>query len=463
MAVAAGAPGARVLRARLRRERRRHRESRAGDLYLLLLFVLCYGAIAGRVLSRYTGQHGSLVDQAGPERWWLASAAALALAGLAWRGMRLVGPLLAAPATQSWCVSAPVDRAGWLRGPLLARLAVAAMAGAALGTVCAALAGAGALGWPAAAGAEAGAALVALAALLQSRRLRRIHPAEWVPVGAGFAGAVVVLALHAQGAVPAVPALPPVPVAAAGLLLTGVLVAVAVRGLPRIDRAAMASGAQIASATATAAIFLDPALLAGVLAARRWRNVGRVRPRRFWPGWVRLPGARWWLLLAADARRLARRPGGVAVWAALLVIPYAVAVLAPPLAAPARLVAAYFATDRLAAGLRLIHASPALRRALGGGDRWLHRVHLVAPALGLAVWWLLSAPIDSPPGYPVQLLFPAGVLAAVYRAATRPPRSYAGAGAFDTPFGMLPAGLLIQLVRGLDLLAVLALVQFVLG
>ena len=50
-------------------------------------------------------------------------------------------------------------------------------------------------------------------------------------------------------------------------------------------------------------------------------------------------------------------------------------------------------------------------------------VHLVAPALGLAAWWLLSGGIGMAPGLPVQLLFPLGVLGAVYRAATRPPRN----------------------------------------
>ena len=277
----------------------------------------------------------------------------------------------------------------------------------------------------------------------------------------GFAGAATVLALHA-GTVPLPePAVPPVPVAFAALVLAAALSVAAVRGLPRVDRAALAFGARVAEAATTAAVFLDPALLFGVLETRRWRGLGRVRHRPLWTGWARLPGTRWWLLLAAEARRLARRPGGLAVWAALLVLPYAVAVLAPGLAGTARLVAAYFATSRLAAGLRLVHASPALRRALGGADRELLAVHLVAPALGLAVWWLLSGGIGMAPGLPVQLLFPLGVLGAVYRAATRPPRNYE-VGAVDTPFGMVPFALLRQVARGVDVLAGLVLVQLLL-
>lgn len=458
MTGALAVPSARRLRASVRRSRRRHGESRAADIYVFLLFVLVYGAGADRLLARYATRHGGLLGGAGPVRWWLAAAAALALAGLAWRGARLLGPLLAGPAEQAWCLSTPVDRAGWLLTPLLLRVCGGAAAGAALGLACGALAGSAALGWLAAAGAGAGAALLALAALLQARGRRRINPMEWVPAGAGFAGAATVLGLNA-GTVPLPePALPPAPVAAAALVLAVGAAVAAVRVLPRVDRAAVAGGAQVADAATTAAIFLDPALLFGVLETRRWRGLGRVRRRPFWPGWARLPGRRWWLLLAADARRLARRPGGLAVWAALLVLPYAVAVLAPGLAGAARLVAAYFATSRLAAGLRLVHASPALRRALGGGDRGLLAVHAVNPALGLAAWWLLSAAIHMAPGYPAQLLFPVGVLAAVYRGATRPPRNYEG-GAVDTPFGLIPVPLLRQLVRGADVLAILVLVQ----
>jgi hypothetical protein len=327
-----------------------------------------------------------------------------------------------------------------------------------LGIGFAALAGAHPFAWVAVTGAGVGAALVALAGLLQTRHLRRIHPLEWVPAGAGVAGATAVLVVHARDVALPVPAAMPVPVAIAALVLAAALTVAAARGLGRVDRAALASGAQIADATATATIFLDPTLLFGVLEARRWRALGRVRRRPFWSGWSRLPGRRWWLLLAAETRRLARRPGALAVWAALLVVPYSVAVLAPAFGMPARLVAAYFATGRLARGLRLVHASPALRRAIGGDDRYLHAVHLVVPALGLALWWLASA--GSVPAQPPQVLlvYPLAILFAVYRGATGRPRSYDG-GAVDTPFGLIPAALLAQLFRGVDVLAVVVLVS----
>jgi hypothetical protein len=456
--VAAVAPGALRLRAQLRAARRRHRESRAGDLYLALMFLLVYSGLAYRAVSGL----GRLLGPAGPVRWWLAGALALALAGLGYRGARLVGPLVAGPAEQAWALSTPVDRGRWLLGPLLVRVGTGVVGGAVLGVGFAVLAGAHPLGWAVAAGAGVGAALVALAGLLQTRHLRRIHPLEWVPAGAGFAGAAAVLVVHARDVALPVPAAMPVPVAVAGLVLAGALTVLAARRLGRVDRAALASGAQIADATATATIFLDPTLLFGVLETRRWRQKGRVRRRPFWSGWSRLPGRRWWLLLAAEARRLARRPDALAVWAALLVVPFAVAVLAPAFAMAARLVAAYFATGRLARGLRIVHASPALRRALGGDDRYLRGVHLVVPAAGLALWWLASAPSVPAQGFPALLLYPAAILFAVYRGATGRPRSYEG-GAVDTPFGLIPVALLRQLVRGLDVLAVVVLVALLVG
>ncbi len=456
-AVAVAVPSAGRLRRELRRARRRHREGRLGDLYMWLLLILIYGGVIDRLLNRYL-RGGTLLAAAGPAQWWLAVAVAVAVAGLAWRGARMLGPLLATPAQQAWCLSTPVARAGWLRGPLLARLAGGGLVGVGVGTACGVLAGTKHLAAPAAVGACGGVAVVGLAVLLQSRRLRRIHPLEWVPAAAGLAGAATILVLHAHAVALREPAIPGVLVVIVGIALAAALSVAGLGSLARLDRAALASGAQVAEATATATIFLDPTLLFGVLEARRWRALGRVRRRPFLTLWTRLPGRRWWLLLAADTRRLGRRPGSLAVWLALPVIPYAVALLAPPLAAPARLVCAYLATNRLTSGLRLIHAMPALRRALGGRDAVLRAVHLVLPALGLAVWWLLSSGIDRAPGYPAQLLFPVGIVVAVYRNAIRPPRSYGG-GAVDTPFGLIPTDLLRQLVNGVDVLAILVLIQ----
>jgi hypothetical protein len=62
----------------------------------------------------------------------------------------------------------------------------------------------------------------------------------------------------------------------------------------------------------------------------------------------------------------------------------------------------------------------------------------------------------------VEILLLAGVVAAAYRAATRPPMAYGGA-AIETPFGLIPVDLLRQVTRGLDVLAVVIVVQTLLS
>jgi hypothetical protein len=448
-------PGPLALRRRMRRAQRRHGESKAGDLYMIVLLIAVYGAAFARGASRYVDRGGVLSD-AHAANWWLAAAGTLALAGLAWRALRLVGPLLATPAAQAWCLATPVDRRGWLSAPLTGLLLAGALGGAGLAVAAGLLAGLSGYLALLVTGAGAGAAVISCGVLLQSWQQSRLRPIEWAPAAIGFAGAAVVLALHARAVSLPVPAVPGRWVALGMVLVAAVLVTSAVLGLRRVDRMALGTGAPVAGAAASAAMFMDPDLLFGVLETRRWRAVGRVRRWRWWPG------GRSWLLLQADLRRQLRRPGGLAVWAGLLVIPYALAVLAPPLAGPGRLLAGYLAGNRLAAGLRTVRESPALRRVLGGTDLDLSLIHLAVPALGLAVWWSLSAAVHQAPGYPVQVIFPLGLLGAVYRSASRPPRSYDRA-VVETPFGLIPLGLLRQLVRGIDVVALLLLVELFLG
>lgn len=116
------------------------------------------------------------------------------------------------------------------------------------------------------------------------------------------------------------------------------------------------------------------------------------------------------------------------------------------------------AGDRLAGGLRLVARSSALRRTLGGTDRFLRGVHLVRPAAGVALVVGLTAatvPVAPLPAL-VSLL---GALLVVHRTATRPPLDYASSAHDIGLLGPLPLGLVLQLLRGPALLAVLVAVQ----
>jgi hypothetical protein len=86
----------------------------------------------------------------------------------------------------------------------------------------------------------------------------------------------------------------------------------------------------------------------------------------------------------------------------------------------------------------------------------------VVPTLGAALWWVVTAPAGGDRIGVAALLLLAGIVAAVYRSATRPAMSYDQLG-IDTPFGLIPIGLLIQLVRGPDLLGAVIVLQLLLG
>jgi Family of unknown function (DUF6297) len=367
--------------------------------------------------------------------------------------VRWLGPLLSAPAAQSWCVATPIDRAGWLRTPMAWLLATAAAGGAGV-AVFAAWAGLStAYAWVALTGAGCAVTLAALAIVAQSGPHSRVgaHRA-WSATALGsvllVAAAVASRAVNLSVSPPRVPA--PL-LAALGVVAAVASVRLALRALPTVDRSALAGGAQLVGAATSAAMMLDLTMLSEIVAARRWRRTGRIHSRRW------LSGGRGWVLLQADVRRQWRRRSDLAIWAALVLVPYATAVFAPVAVGPVRIVAAYLAVDRLAGGLRTVCRSQALRRSLGGTDAALRQMHLVVPAVGLAAWWLCTLPAGGAPSAPmVTLILIADVLAAIYRTATRKPMSYDG-GLADTPFGPIPVNLLRQALRGPDLVAVVVL------
>jgi hypothetical protein len=277
-------------------------------------------------------------------------------------------------------------------------------------------------------------------------------------VSAGAAAAAMVVVTHRVGRVPPQPAgsLSPV-VALLGLPLAAATLVAALRTLDGLNAAALGAGAPLAQAVATSVVWLDPTLLTRLVDLRYWRRVGRVRSRAF-----RAMGPpRASALLQAELRRVARRPGTLGICAAIALAQYAVAVVAPSVAPVAQVIGAYLVVGRLASGLRTIAGSRALRRAVGGSESGVRLVHLVVPALGAALWWVVTLPASGASVGTTALVLLAGVVAAGYRGATRAPMFY-GAGAFDTPLGMFPAGILLQFARGPDLLGVVIVLRVVL-
>jgi hypothetical protein len=458
----AGIPPVREVRTRLRRVRRTHSDKTLGelltDVYLIAFLIALYGGSAVVTLRRHlyhpTAGAAGLVTTRG----WLVLALLATLTVLAWRGLRTLGPLLVTPAAQTWCLSTPIDRAAWLRAPLLVVLAVSAAAGAIVG-VLANLVGLPEVVWSAALGGAAlGLTLAAASVVAQSRSGRRpggrVQPTATniaLLVGLlGVTGIVVERPTAGQAA------LPWWTIAPVGLAAAVISIRAAARSLARVERTSLAGGAQLAEAAAVAVVMLDPSLLSGLVESRRWRGARRLHSRHF------LRGGRFWVLVQADLRRQWRRRSGLMTWVALILAPYAIGVFSPAAVGSIRVVAAYLAMERLAAGLRLVSRSPALRRSLGGPDGDLKLAHLVVPTLGLAIWWYATVLAGHLPTQgPVLGLVLLGIIGAVYRTATRPPMSY-DVGNADTPFGPVPTTLLRRLLRGPDLLAVVVLVNLIL-
>jgi Family of unknown function (DUF6297) len=458
----ATAPRAGAWRTRLRRARRRHRRRSLGEtlsnLYMLLWLVFVYGVALVPTVREHLRSTATMDPATGAARYWIVVAVLLAGAGLAWEAMRAMGPLLATPAEQTWGLATPIDRRAWLLPRFVVLLSSSAFGGAVTTTAVVALGlGGGAWRSAAVAGGAFGLAGMAVGVAAQAMPQRGGWPRHTgtALLLAGGAAALLVVVTHDAGRVaPRLAGALGPDVAIAGLALAAAATAVALRTLRRLDAVALGAGAPLAQAVVTSAVWLDPSLLTRVLDVRRWRRVGRVRSRTFVG---RAPG-RMGVLLQAELRRQARRPGALAVCGAILLAQYAVAVVAPSLALVAQVVGAYLVAGRLASGLRTVAGSPALRRSLGGREIDVRLAHLVVPAVGTALWWLVTSPAGGSSVGPDTPLLVAGVVAAAYRGATRRPMFY-GPGAFDTPFGLFPLGILLQLARGPDLLGVVIVLR----
>ena len=453
------APRAAAWRAVVRRARRRHATRTVGqvftDLYILAWTVLVYGGVLVSVAVR---RHRALMVAGSlpPEHQWIAVGVVLVLAGLTWQGVRTVGPMLASAAEQSWGLSAPIGRADWLMPRFLWLLTIGAGVGALIGAAAALLT----LGGSLVLAAILGAALV-LAEVTWAVRAQRVTGGSRGPGAAGAAllllgAAAIGLGVAAHGGGVALPRIT-VRWLVPGALGLAVLAAwggsAARRTLGRLDRVALGAGADVAGAATAAFVWLDRTLLTNVLEARRWRRVGRVRSRPFAFRAVGRVGA----LLQAELRRSLRRPTALATWAMLVLAEYAMGIVAPGWTGAAAVIGAYVAGGGFAAGLRTISGSPGLRRMLGGTDRGLSLTHLIVPAAAAAAWWIATWPVRPHFGIAELGVF-AGIVLAIYRGASRPPMEYDG-GIVETPIGLVPVGLLMQLARGPDVLGLVLIGQ----
>ena len=417
------------------------RENRTGSVVLLVLGAYVGGGILWWAATRPAAVVGSVLFTAGPGG---AATGAWALFALAVGGGLLLapafGPVGANAADTQWLLSTPVDRGILLRVRAGAAFAAGMAAGTVVGRLAAYIAGASLWGPLTVLGSLGGVVVVAVAVLVQSRRL----PGPVLPLlrwSFVLAGLGLTLAAAVRWELPVLTAWPVVFGVAAPVAALAIWAAASCRYLSRAD---LSSGSDLSSGAQASLTSLDLSMLAGILEERAWRRVGRSVSRQ-------LPDGRAAALLRADLLRHRRRPSAYAVVAAVVAaVWFATVVGTPLLVAFTGLGGSFWIAMLFSAGLRDICGDPALRALLGAGDHALRRPMLILPVVVLGLTAALTVAATGPAATAIST---AAAALAAYRIRTRPALSYEGL-LLVTKSGLLPVDLIRQLIRGLPILAV---------
>ncbi|MFW5418136.1 hypothetical protein J0910_16110 [Nocardiopsis sp. CNT-189] len=448
--------GAAEVRAFLRARGRRRRRSWS-DRYTALmgagLLAVMAAPVVDRAVSALPGGFDPARAGAGLALIALLLAGAVALA-------RAVGPVGVSAADAAWLLLSPLPRRSVLSRTLLVLAAVCVAAGAALG-----LALLGALGAPDAPAAR----LLASAVLGVSWTLGGMAAsvlAQASPSREGWTAALLIalaavaVAAAAMGAGPGQGVLAAIASASpAAWTAAASASAAAAAGLAGRARAAAAripvrlllEASSRSGLAAGAVASLDPGALTWAAEDAHWRS--RALRSRAWPPRLRGAAAVAW----PDWRRLARRPGRLALMAAAAALP----VLAARAGGGVPGALAVLAAGALAvpaagtAGARRDAEDAALARLLGAGPRALLAARSVLPALLGGAWLTLALAFleSSGAGGPLWALGPlcAPALAAgALRMARRRPIEHAMP-AVDTPLGPVPTGVLVWALAGADI------------
>jgi hypothetical protein len=446
----------RQIRAEIRTARLGHRPphkgTRGDNIYMIALGAVIYGGILVQAVRRMIAS-----PPTGPElpnlpvaQWLLVGCALLGL-GLLIRAALVVGPVVAGSPFQFWLLSTPLDRKALLAPRFRWTVIVGTVVGALAGLGAAALLRADLDGklLSTVAGASLALAVLAGGVLLQAR-------AEGTVLGHRISAALLAVGvLVVAGTVATTPPVLDLPLLVLGpvaVVAGGYVLVRSYSALGELDRAALARGAEIVSATQVSMTWLDISFFTDLAKIRKWRRIGRVRSRG-------QRGTHYRAMVSAELTRLRRTRAPLLVWAGLLLAPYAAARVLPEVFVPTvQLVIGTVATSPFAGGFRSVCGSPALRRSLGGTDAGQRLVHLAVPAAMALAWTILTLPAVAVTHWPAMAISPIAAVAFVYRRATQPPMDYEQS-AVDSPFGLLPTNTFRQLARGPLLLLILAGLQ----
>ena len=439
------------------------------DSYVTLFYVVILGVMLGSAILRaQAGMAGCNTEACASGRLLLPSAMVLTWWALALSLAALFGPVLASAAEGSWLMDAPISRRRLLRG----RLVLPLVGSFAVGTLSTALVGAlsglswlQVIAWSAAAGLGS-AALVTLAAAEQPRERTALLKVLQSVFGAGALLLLLVVIAVAAGWLPvsvvavaggATWLLAGVAVAAlAGML---VLLRVALSRLEQIRRARLVSGGSLVSGMQGAMFALDFGLIRDIIVERKMAAIGHVKPTRG-------RGLGLAALVWRDVERLKRNPSAFVGLAASIFVPYAADALRMVQLNP------FISGLALVAGLvpflgslRVLTRTGGLARAFPFKTAQLRTASMAVPAMLALLWGLAASPafigiastgadhsvID---GISSALLTAAAGLLGAVRWVTARKVNYQTP-MMATASGALPPGLILNLFRGLDMVAII--------
>lgn len=440
------------------------------DSYVMLFSVVMIGAMLISVLLRAQGNMaGCNTEACASGRLLVPTAMVLACFAAALGMARLFGPVLASAAEGFWLMDAPISRRRLLRGrlvlPLLLSFLVAGLATALVGALSG-LAWLQVLSWSCGA-AFGSAGLVALAASEQTReRVLLVKVLQAVFASAALAVLLVVVSVAAGWMPAAILAEAGAAtwvfagLAAAGLVGMLVLLQLTVARLEEIRRARLVSGGSLVSGMQGAMFALDFGLIRDILVERRMAEKGHVKPTRG-------RGLGLAALIWRDLERLRRQPSAFLGLGTSLFVPYAVDALRMsqlnPLISGLALVAGLVP---FLGSLRVLSRTGGLARTFPFKTAQLRTASMAVPAMLALVWGLAATPafigIASTgadrslfSGLSAALVTSLAGLMGAVRWVTAKKVDYQTP-MMATSSGALPPGLIFNLFRGLDMVALIS-------
>ena len=382
---------------------------------------------------------------------------------------RMFGPVIASAAEGFWLMEAPISRRRLLLRRLVAAIVLAFVAGAALGALVSALTGSpgeAVLAWTLASGLGA-AGLTAFSAAEQGvERTWVISIIQTVLGLAAFAALMLVVGTAAGWVQPvlgreATEQLAYI-VAGVGLLLIIAGAVIANLRLDRMRRARLVAGGSLISGMQGAAFALDFALMRDILVTREAIRRGHVKPTR-----GRASGLK--ALVMRDVQRLFRFPKPLFTLLASAVVPYATQALGMGrLTVPVSALVLVAALIPFFSSLRVLTRSKGLARSMPFTTGELRSAASVVPGALAIVWAILVTPAfigiadapmlgGSPTGASMHAMVTAaaGFIGAIRWVGAKPANYQAPMMA--TEMGAMPPGLLFNLLRGFDMVAIISL------